>query len=156
MALHELTYSSLATRDMSHADLLDLLRQAREKNARHGITGLLLYRQQEFMQLLEGERSEIFAMYESICADPRNRNNNLMWDGPIEQRSFPDWSMAFLAPDELELKTWPGYTDFFGTGYDALARSRNASTGKRFLLWYREALLRQQHPIRKSGARSGA
>lgn len=155
MPLHELTYASLATRDMSQAELVDLLDASREANLRRGITGLLLYRQQEFMQLLEGDRSAIFQLYETICADPRNRNNYLMWEGAIEQRSFPDWSMAFLAPNELELQSWPGYSDFFGTSYDAMAHRGNASTGKRFLLWHREAFLRQQHRGTNGGKRSG-
>ena len=155
MPLHELTYASLATREMSQPDLVELLDASRETNLRRGVTGLLLYRHQEFMQLLEGDRSEIFELYQTICADPRNRNNYLMWEGAIEQRSFPDWSMAFLAPDAPELRSWPGYSDFFDTSYDALAHRGNASTGKRFLLWHREAFLRQQHRAAKGGKRSG-
>ncbi len=144
MELHELVYSSLATGNMSHADLIALLEEARDENARRDITGLLLYRNQEFMQLLEGDRDQIFAMYKAICADPRNRNNYLMWDGSIEQRSFPGWSMAFFAPTELDLQSMPGYVEFFSSGFDRIARTSNMSTGRRFLHWHREAFLRQQ------------
>ncbi|MCY7309113.1 MAG: BLUF domain-containing protein, partial [Rhodoferax sp.] len=123
MDLHELTYCSRATHEMSPAELSELLEQAREHNARHGITGLLVYRQQEFMQLLEGDRNVIFALYGSICADPRNRRNYLMWDEPITQRAFPDWGMAFLSLDGIDLLGKPGYSDFLDAGFSSVTRN---------------------------------
>jgi len=37
-----------------------LLAQSREKNASLGITGLLVYGKREFIQLLEGNKKDIF------------------------------------------------------------------------------------------------
>ena len=71
--LHELVYVSEATRDMSIADLTSLLDLSREKNTRLSITGLLVYYDQKFMQLLEGERTDIFSLYETIYMDERNK-----------------------------------------------------------------------------------
>jgi len=145
MTLHELTYCSRATHDMSQAELLYLLAQARARNARHGITGLLVYRQREFMQLLEGDRNAIFALYRSICADSRNRRNYLMWDEPITQRAFPDWGMAFLSLDGIDLQGKPGFSDFLDAGFSAVTRNATVSVGKRFLHLHRELFLREQH-----------
>ena len=144
MGLHELTYCSLATRAMSPADLTALLDEAREKNLQRGITGLLVFFRQEFIQLLEGDRAEIFSLYQSICSDPRNRNNHLMWEEPITQRSFADWSMAFTAMDDLTPKDRLGFSDFLDVGFDAMAHSGSASMGKKFLRLHRTAFLRQQ------------
>lgn len=146
MGLHELTYFSLATRAMSPTDLGALLDEAREKNLRRGITGLLVFFRNEFVQLLEGERTEIFSLYQSICADPRNRNNHLMWEEPIQQRSFADWSMAFTAMDDLTPKEKLGFSDFLDVGFGAMAHSGSASMGKKFLRLHRTAFLRQPQP----------
>lgn len=107
MQIHELIYVSAATREMSPEDLISLLDQSREKNARLSITGLLVYHKKEFMQLLEGDKAEIFTLYETICRDDRNHHNHLMWDGSIKQRSFSDWAMAFIAPADLSLTGKP-------------------------------------------------
>ena len=69
MALHEIIYVSLATHEMKQAELLALLDQARVHNEAHGITGLLMYHRQEFLQLLEGERDELLRLLKKIYQD---------------------------------------------------------------------------------------
>lgn len=141
MELHELVYVSLATREMSIPDLTELLDQSRQKNARLGITGLLVYHKLEFMQLLEGKKDDIFSLYDTIYKDARNRQNHLMWDGPIQQRSFADWSMAFLLPGELSLEGKPAYSSFLQRGLGAQAMSTPITTGKSFLISLRDDFL---------------
>lgn len=143
MELHELTYSSTATRDMSLADLTALLEKSRCWNAQRGITGMLIYHQRKFMQLLEGDKKAIFSLYGAICVDPRNRDNYPLWDGPIAQRSFSKWSMAFVAPDESALKDRLGYSDFLEIGSTAQMRSERVSVGKSFLYSLRDDFLKQ-------------
>lgn len=95
--LYELLYTSCADREFNQQDLLNLLQQAREHNHQTGITGLLVYHQREFMQLLEGEESVVRGLWQRIFHDPRHRSPQIMHEEPIDQRSFPEWSMAFLA-----------------------------------------------------------
>ena len=54
--MHELIYCSMATGEMLEADILGLLKVARDKNARLEVTGLLVYqkRTNEFLRILEG------------------------------------------------------------------------------------------------------
>ena len=141
MQLHELIYVSLATRDFSSAELLALLDVARVKNARDGITGLLVHHSREFMQLLEGDEDMISRLYEKICLDSRNRQNNLLWEGRIERRAFPDWSMAFVAPRELALEERAGYSKFLESGLTGVAASAAPTPAKMFLLSLREDFL---------------
>lgn len=143
MELHELIYISLATQEMSIADLTDLLDQSRQKNSKFNITGLLIYHKKEFMQLLEGKKDDIFSLYDTICKDERNTQNHLLWNGPIQQRSFADWSMAFLLPAELSLAEKPAYSSFFQHGLNAQAMSTPKTIGKSFLISLREDFLRQ-------------
>jgi hypothetical protein len=141
MALHELIYVSLSIREMLTADLIDLLHQSRTKNERLNITGLLVYHRREFMQLLEGDKADVLALYDTICRDSRHDHLNKLWDGPLEERNFPRWSMAFCAPAELALREKPGYSDFLKR---ELVATRTHSTGKKFLLMLRDDFLRKR------------
>lgn len=142
MGDYELIYISLATREMSSADLVDLLKQSREKNARLKITGLLVYHRREFMQVLEGSKADIFSLYETICKDDRNQQNKLLLDGPVAQRAFADWSMAFITPSELVLERMPAYSKFLETGLIAQPPGAPPSRAKTFLLSLRDDFLR--------------
>ena len=143
MEFHELIYVSAATREMSLSDLTELLDQSREKNSRLHITGLLVYHRREFMQLLEGQKEDIFSLYETICGDDRNQQNRLMWDGPVAQRSFEDWSMAFLIPGELSLEGKPAYSSFLQHGLSQQVLGSSKTVGKTFLMTLRDDFLRK-------------
>ena len=97
-----LVYSSLAVKPFAREELLDLLQQAREKNARLGITGILLYKKGKFMQALEGEETALRALYSTIRADRRHRQIVTLADLPIAKPRFSEWSMGFENLDEAE------------------------------------------------------
>ena len=143
MELYELIYVSEATREMSQMDLTSLLDQSREKNAKLNVTGMLVYHKQEFMQLLEGSKEDVLSLYETICRDDRNQKNHLMWDGPIEQRAFEDWAMAFLSPGKLSLEGKPAYSNFLQHGLSQQALSSPKTMGKSFLMILRDDFLRK-------------
>lgn len=111
-----LIYISSATRAMGEQDLLDLLAQSRSRNTRQHVTGMLLYRDGAFLQVLEGERVDVKEIYRSITMDDRNTGHYLIANEAITDRNFPTWSMGFkdlttCPADELE-----GYSDIFGKG----------------------------------------
>lgn len=102
--LHHLIYLSRATQPFSDADLLALLTQARHYNASQDISGLLVYGNGQFLQVLEGEEEAVRTLYEHIRRDPRHRDVATFADKDIEARAFPDWGMAFqpLAPQQFQ------------------------------------------------------
>ncbi len=59
---------SSATRPFSGEDLRALLETCRKNNAGSGVTGMLLYRDGKFMQVLEGDEGTVRALYEGIAA----------------------------------------------------------------------------------------
>jgi hypothetical protein len=138
---HELLYTSLAVREMNTDDLTGLLAQSREKNARLKITGLLIYSKREFMQLLEGNKEDIFELYNTIVKDERHQQVKLLWDGEIEDRSFKDWSMAFLNIDDIEQDKLDGYSRFLQQGLASLHLTGNQSIGRRLLIDLRDEFL---------------
>lgn len=93
--MHHIIYMSRAAGPMTTAALVELLRQAQTANSRAGVTGLLVYHEGRFMQVLEGEEAAVVATYERIVRDPRHRNLFKLADKPIVERSFLAWSMAF-------------------------------------------------------------
>ena len=56
----QITYLSTATDPMPSQDLLSLLKECRENNAGCGVTGMLLYCNGTFLQVLEGDEKWLF------------------------------------------------------------------------------------------------
>lgn len=96
--MHHIIYMSRATTPLGEDQLRLLLEQARSLNAQQNITGMLLYGNEQFLQVLEGEESAVRATYERIRQDSRHRDMIAYADKAIQQRSFPEWSMAYHTP----------------------------------------------------------
>ena len=133
MALHTLLYSSTATYEMEEKNLLDILSVAREFNAAHGITGLLLYHAGAFMQVLEGEKDAIFDLYDRIVADERHAGLHLAFHEPIEERSFRNWAMGFRSSEQLDTTRLEGFTAFFDEDFKNESGTVQASMARRFI-----------------------
>jgi hypothetical protein len=109
-------YCSAATRPFAAADLEQLLLLARQNNARLGVTGMLLYAEGSFFQVLEGPAETVDAIYSKIELDTRHSKMTKIIQEPIRQRVFDEWTMGFSAMSRAELETIPGTNDFFGQG----------------------------------------
>lgn len=139
MALYELVYVSLATRPLDTAELTAMLEEARVFNAEHGITGLLVYHGQEFIQLLEGDEAEVKALFERICHDPRHGQVYVMWEAPLDARSFDQWAMGFVATEDAELIGRPAYVEL--RAERLLALGLQATRGRSLIGLLRQDLL---------------
>jgi hypothetical protein len=107
-----LIYVSSATEPLGEQALVELLDQSRKRNRSLNVTGMLLYADGNFIQVLEGETVDVYAIYESILNDSRNHGNIAIEKEPIEQRDFPDWSMGFEHITEERKASIEGYTEF--------------------------------------------
>ena len=105
--IFQLCYLSTATRDMQREDLVDLLRASRRKNEELGVTGLLLYSGDQFVQLLEGDEAAVRELYEMISKDERHRDVTLVYEERVETRFCPDWTMGFQALPGSEWLEFP-------------------------------------------------
>ena len=111
-----LAYSSAATRPFSSKDLADLLAVSRKNNEKRGITGMLLYIDESFFQILEGPEQALHTLYETITRDDRHSNVTKLIEEPIERRTFSDWSMGYAKATRAELSAIVGLNDFFSRG----------------------------------------
>jgi hypothetical protein len=111
-----LAYSSRANRDFDQASLLELLTFARNFNSQHDLTGMLLYIDRTFFQILEGPPETLRPLYGRIEKDDRHTKLIKLLEIPIEQRTFSDWSMGYAKVTRQDLAEIPGLNDFFGRG----------------------------------------
>ena len=99
-------YTSKAVRPFSESELNVLLNGARKKNDQIHVTGLLLYVNGHFLQILEGNEEEVKHLIKRIKCDTRHANFNIVGSMNCKQRAFPKWSMGFkrITPELLAEK----------------------------------------------------
>lgn len=99
-------YSSHATDQLAMAQrgLEHLLAASRTRNLQRGITGLLLFRDGIFIQLLEGETADVRCVYRLICEDPRHHSPVKLLEEPMSSRRFPGWSMGYQVLSDRDLR----------------------------------------------------
>lgn len=114
--LYQIIYASVASQPMSEDELVRLLRHAREKNSKLGITGMLLHCDGAFIQALEGPTQSVKEMIQAIQKDSRHQSIVTLFEGPIRERTFSQWSMGFRRPSKDELARVEGYTPFLDLG----------------------------------------
>ena len=136
--LHHLTYVSSATGLFSTEQLHELLAKARVANERDGITGMLLYKDGNFMQTIEGPAPAIDALRERIELDPRHRGIIFLRSGSREQRLFDGWSMGFTDLTHGAMSDVPGYTEFLRTPFTAEVFGSDPEASQRLLLVFRD------------------
>jgi hypothetical protein len=106
-------YTSAATSALTSDELVALLQRVRALNQAHGITGMLLYSEHNFFQVLEGPSEVVDHTYARIALDQRHTRVTQIIREAITQRSFADWTMGFAEMDSRDLREIDGLNDFF-------------------------------------------
>jgi len=73
--------------------LSGLLIDSRENNEKHNITGSLICRADIYLQMLEGPKKKVFEVFEKIKKDDRHLEVEVLSEGTIKERLFPNWAM---------------------------------------------------------------
>jgi hypothetical protein len=76
----------------------NILAVARTRNANLNLTGALAFTETHFAQVLEGSRSAIDELMESIRRDRRHTDIQVTRVETLPERRFPDWRMAYSGP----------------------------------------------------------
>ena len=97
--LDSLVYVSSAVRLLTLEEIGYLLKRARERNKEYGITGVLLYVGDNFMQYIEGPKDNLDIIYKIIREDDQHAGLSLLSREAIDSRQFGDWSMAYQTVD---------------------------------------------------------
>lgn len=137
--LINLIYASSAIQEMTHDELVELLAKAREKNARLDITGMLLYRGGNFLQVLEGDKTVVEGLFKVIAQDPRHKQISRLISRPVSAREFAAWQMGFTDLDHLDPATIPGYTPFLKESFNS-ERFQDMTFAYTFLRIFKEQM----------------
>jgi hypothetical protein len=129
-----LVYASESSRKISKKGLLEILAQSREANKKTDITGMLLFKDGHFLQVLEGEENAVRELFARISRDPRHVKVRTLAEGVRERRSFVDWSMGFRDLSDPEARQIPGYSEFMNMPLTAEEFSRDPGLAEK-LLW---------------------
>ena len=108
--LLSLVYVSASSHLMSDDELEAILRTSRENNSEVGLTGMLLYYDGAFMQVLEGREETVRQTYARINQDPRHHTIIPLLQEYIPQRNFADWSMAYHRLQRDDMAQVEGFT----------------------------------------------
>lgn len=105
--LVRLLYASRAIKPIDQEFVRSILQQSRDQNEKHGITGVLCTcgKGNVFLQLLEGSREEVNALYGNIVRDPRHKDCTLLHYEEIEERKFFNWRMGRVDLTKVNLST---------------------------------------------------
>ena len=106
-------YLSKASNDCHNSDISDILKISRRNNAERSVTGILVHKNREFLQYLEGPKDIITPLYAKIMKDPRHEVIKTVEEGEIENRVFPNDLDFFAANPNPSKRRWGGSSNFF-------------------------------------------
>ena len=101
--LKSLIYISSSVSVMNKTELSNILNVSRKNNDPLDITGILVYYDGTFVQVLEGKQEAVDLIFSKILFDDRHKNVTLLNEEMIDQREFGAWEMSFrfLTTDEV-------------------------------------------------------
>ena len=135
-----LVYVSSATEPFSPAELVTLLEKARRNNALVNVTGMLLYKNGNFMQAIEGDDVVINELHDRIQRDPRHRGMITLLKRPIEERQFDNWSMGFVDLLDPVVRELPGYNEFLDASLTSPDFCANPSRAQKLLMSFKKTI----------------
>jgi hypothetical protein len=121
MALISLIYVSSARQELSTEELTRILESSVRHNTAQHLTGMLLYSNGSFMQVLEGEETAVDETYLRIQQDPRHTGSIVIERAQISARSFGLWRMGFKGLDANDVVANTAFIPFLKSGFDAAA-----------------------------------
>ncbi len=131
--MQQIIYASSASQPMTAEQLKVLLAVSKRNNEAAGVTGMLLYKDGNFLQLLEGEKADVQGVYERIRRDPRHENILVLLQESPEAREFAGWGMGFHNLGSENLDSVPGFIELESLSLDPSHLAREPSRARRLL-----------------------
>ncbi|HVO52244.1 MAG TPA: BLUF domain-containing protein [Thermoanaerobaculia bacterium] len=103
---YRIMYSSEAAAGLATPELEAMLAESRIRNKAHGISGVLVFVDGAFLQILEGEKNDVLDLMARIESDPRHHDIKVFSEGEVDERAFSSWSMAYLSPSAGDVAKW--------------------------------------------------
>jgi len=91
-----IVYTSEYVNTSDNSDLDNIIQEASNRNKTSNITGVLLFHNNNFLQVLEGKDEDVDFIFNKIKNDTRHKNIDLFITEEIEKRAFPNWEMRLF------------------------------------------------------------
>lgn len=138
MPLRAIAYVSQARPELAPQELDLLLADATAFNRMAGVTGVLMFDGQRFLQYLEGPRDGLQSVYGRVLNASRHHGVQELAVGGVGARWFPHWTMANRRIEPLALTRiidapWAGFNEgrpMTGEGFALLLRSWTGGDGE--------------------------
>jgi len=135
--MYMVVYVSSAAKLFSEQELMELLERSRKTNSALDITGMLLYKEGNFMQFLEGPREAVLGLLTKIKTDPRQHGMIIVMQEEHAEREFDHWSMGFKKLDSETSLEVPGYSEFLDLPLTSEQFLENPSKALKLLLKFK-------------------
>jgi len=112
--LISMTYASRANPNVSAKDFNEILQQAQINNAANGITGMLTFNKDYFLQTIEGPRAQINRLLYSLISDERHHDLQIIDTRELKHREWSKWSMNYASPTEENAAIYLKYSTTIG------------------------------------------
>jgi hypothetical protein len=109
--LVRLMYASRAAEPVKPETLNAILKKSTHNNPTVGVTGVLCFSGAVYLQVLEGGRTQVSALYNRIAQDPRHHDVVLLSYDEIDERRFASWSMGQVNMSRLNPALLLKYSD---------------------------------------------
>ena len=104
-------YVSEVSENCGDKETADILRTSRTNNARNAVTGMLVRKNRQFLQYIEGPEQGIEELYTKIERDTRHNSVKIIEEGLAEDRVFYDWEMGFADEHNFQPLQWKWQLD---------------------------------------------
>ena len=132
--MYELVYSSIAKKEISEQEVIDILNTARDFNSKNNITGCLVFHKNEFIQVLEGDKDKVKILFENIEKDNRHYNVLLINEGEKTERLFKNWTMVYYKFDQNDLDNIQ--RKLFIENFITISKLADISSNASKMFWY--------------------
>ena len=135
--MFHIIYVSTAVEPMSDDALKELLHTSRVNNERNRVTGMLLYKNGHFMQVIEGDEARVTELMNIIEKDIRHKNVDILRSEYIQSREFPNWTMGFQNLDTEDYSKIPGFTKLLENDFKPEYFAENTTEAHALLLAFK-------------------
>ena len=94
--IRQFVYLSDAKYGLGTKDIEAILASSRRKNVTNDLTGLLIYSDGVFIQVLEGTSTAVESTFTMILDDVRHNNLEILANLEAQDRIFAKWDMAYI------------------------------------------------------------
>lgn len=102
--IRQLVFRSHAMVPEVSPQVLDILREAQQRNKATGITGHLHLQNSLFWQFVEGSHDAVADLLHRLKRDRRHSNVKVLLDRDATDRHLADWSMSLSRTSDFDLR----------------------------------------------------